>query len=352
MLDLKQLKEEYTALLTQLTDPELISRWEEFQALSKRRSVLEKIIRIGQELEETQQKIQESIEIISSQEDLELSSLAQTELETLKNKEGTLKKELEQQQKKSMQSMPGAVILEIRAGTGGEEAALFAFDLFTMYRKYASQQGWKETILDQSLTEQGGLKEGSIEFEGETVFENLQYEGGVHRVQRIPATEKAGRIHTSTASVAMLPKPTKTELQINPSDLKIEATTSTGPGGQNVNKRETAVRVVYIPTGLQVVSQVSRNQQKNKDFALALLSAKLLAQKQEEEQQKLSSERKAQIGWAKRAEKIRTYNFPQDRITDHRIEQSWHGIEKILEGELHPIVQALQEYQESRSPKL
>lgn len=350
MLDLKQIKEEYQKLLVKLTDPDIISHWEEFQSLSKRRSALEKIIKIGEELEETQQKIQESLEIVASHQDPELSFLAQTELESLKNREGTLQRELEQQLKKGTQSVPGAVILEIRAGTGGEEAALFAQDLFGMYRKYASSQGWKETILDQSLTEQGGLKEGSIEFEGETVFENLQYEGGVHRVQRIPATEKAGRIHTSTASVAMLPKPTKTELQINPSDLKIEATTSSGPGGQNVNKRETAVRVVYIPTGLMVVSQVSRNQQKNKDFAIALLSAKLLAQKQEEEQKKLSQDRKAQIGWAKRAEKIRTYNFPQDRITDHRIEKSWHGIEKILGGELHPIVQALREYQETHSP--
>ncbi|OHA67064.1 MAG: peptide chain release factor 1 [Candidatus Wildermuthbacteria bacterium RIFCSPHIGHO2_02_FULL_47_12] len=349
MIDLKQIKEEYQELLTKLTDPELISRWEEFQSLSKRRSTLEKIMQVAQDLEETKQKIQENLEIISSPEDPELSSLAQTELEALKDREGALQKELEQQLKKGTQSTPGAVILEIRAGTGGEEAALFAFDLFTMYRKYANQQGWKDTILDQNLTEQGGLKEGSIEFEGETVFENLQYEGGVHRVQRIPATEKAGRIHTSTASVAMLPKPTKTELQINPSDLKIETTTSSGPGGQNVNKRQTAVRVVYIPTGLMVVSQISRNQQKNKDFAIALISAKILAQKREEEQKKLSSDRKAQIGWAKRAEKIRTYNFPQDRITDHRIEKSWHGLEKILGGELSPIVQALQEYREKHS---
>lgn len=349
MTDLKQIKAEYTALLTQLTDPELISNWEKFQELSKRRSALEKIIAIAQELEETQQKVQESLEIISSQEDPELSSLAQTELESLKNREGELQKALEQQFKKGTQSMPGAVILEIRAGTGGEEAALFALDLFTMYRKYANQQGWKETVLDQSLAEQGGMKEGSVEFEGETVFENLQYEGGVHRVQRIPATEKAGRIHTSTASIAVLPKPTKAEFQINPSDLRIEATTSSGPGGQNVNKRETAVRVVYIPTGLMVLSQVSRNQQKNKDFAIALLSAKLLAQKKEEEQKKLSQDRRAQIGWAKRAEKIRTYNFPQDRLTDHRIEQSWHGIEKIMQGGLDPIVQALGEYRETHS---
>lgn len=351
-MDLPQIKKEYQELLVKLTDPGLISHWEEFQELSKRRSALEKIMKVAQDLEETRQKIQENLALISSQEDPELSSLAQAELESLREKEVSLQKELEQQLKKGTQNMPSAVILEVRAGTGGEEAALFAQDLFTMYRKYASQQGWKETILDQNLTEQGGLKEGSVEFDGETVFENLQYEGGVHRVQRIPATEKAGRIHTSTASVAVLPKPTKTELQINPSDLKIEATTSTGPGGQNVNKRETAVRVVYIPTGLMVVSQVSRNQQKNKDFALALLSARLHAQKQEEEQQKLSSERKAQIGWAKRSEKIRTYNFPQDRITDHRIEKSWHGIEKTLEGELNPIVQALQEYQETHSQEL
>ena len=349
MTDLKQIKAEYTALLTQLTDPELISNWEKFQELSKRKSNLEKILKKADELEELKNKIEENEEIFTSQEDQELAALAQQELISLREGARSIEKELQELARKGREQFPAALIMEIRAGTGGEEAALFAKDLYEMYVKYALSRGWTPTVLNLNETGLAGVKEVSLEVEGEDAFEKLRFEGGVHRVQRIPVTEKAGRIHTSTASLAVLPKPKQAELQISPNDILLEFYNSSGPGGQNVNKRKTAVRITYHPTKLVVTSQTSRSQEKNKEFAMALLAAKLAEQKALTQEKELSKERKAQIGWAKRAEKIRTYNFPQDRLTDHRIEKSWHGLEKILAGNLDPIIDALQDYQNSEN---
>jgi len=234
-----------------------------------------------------------------------------------------------------------SVIIEIRAGAGGEEAALFARDLFRMYSKYASQKGWKEKILDSRPTELGGFKEIIFELKNGDVFSKMQYEGGVHRVQRIPKTEKRGRIHTSTSSVAVLPKPKKAEIKIRPEDLRIDFYRASGPGGQYVQKKETAVRITHLPSGIVATSQTERNQLQNKENALAILEARLLEKKEMAEMEKLSQKRKAQIKWAKRAEKIRTYNFPQDRLTDHRIKKSWRNLEKILDGKLDPIIEDL-----------
>jgi len=235
-----------------------------------------------------------------------------------------------------------SIIIEIRAGTGGEEAAIFAADLFKMYSKYATSQGWKQKILDSRPTSIGGFKQIIFEVQNKNVFDLLKYEGGVHRVQRIPKTEKSGRIHTSTATVAVLPKPKSTEIKIRPDELKIDFYRSSGPGGQYVNKRETAVRLTHLPTGLIVTSQTERNQLQNKENALSILAARLLEKKMEEEQLKIGGERKAQVGWAKRCEKIRTYNFPQDRLTDHRIKKSWHNLEGIMAGNLRVIIKSLQ----------
>ncbi len=232
--------------------------------------------------------------------------------------------------------------MEIRAGAGGEEAALFAADLFKMYSKYADSQDWKQRTLDSHLTELGGIKQITFEINGENVFSKMRYEAGVHRVQRIPTTEKSGRIHTSTASVAVLPKPKPTDIKIRPDEINVDYYRSSGPGGQYVNKRETAVRITHIPTGLAVTSQTERSQLQNKENALSILSARLLEKKQQEEVSKLGGERKAQIGWAMRAEKIRTYNFPQDRITDHRIKKKWHNLEDIMNGKLDKIIKTLQ----------
>ena len=240
------------------------------------------------------------------------------------------------------ESEPQSVIIEIRAGAGGEEAALFVADLFRMYSKYAQSQGWRQKVLDSRPTELGGYKEIIFELKNGNVFSKMQYEGGVHRVQRIPQTEKAGRIHTSTCSVAVLPKPQKVEIKIRPEDLKIDFYRASGPGGQYVQKRETAVRITHLPSGIVVTSQTERNQLQNKENALAILQAKLLEKKEMAEIEKLSEKRKAQIKWAKRAEKIRTYNFPQNRLSDHRIKKSWYNLEEIMDGKLEPIIKALQ----------
>jgi len=234
-----------------------------------------------------------------------------------------------------------SIIIEIRAGTGGEEAALFARDLFRMYSKYAMFKGWKQKILDSRPTEIGGLKEITFEFSGSDVLSKMKYEGGVHRVQRIPKTEKKGRIHTSTATVAVLLKPKRTEIKIKPGDLKIDFYRASGPGGQYVNKRETAVRITHLPTGLVATSQTQRSQLQNRENAMAILEAKLLEKKEVKSLEKLGEKRKAQIKRAKRSEKIRTYNFPQNRITDHRIKKSWHNLENIIEGNLEPLIKTL-----------
>jgi len=233
-----------------------------------------------------------------------------------------------------------AVILEIRAGQGGDEAGLFARDLYRMYSRYGQTKGWKERILESSNSTVGGYKEVIFELSGNGAFDELQNEGGVHRVQRIPKTEKQGRVHTSTATVAILLKPKKTEININPSDLKIDTYKSSGAGGQYVNKTESAIRITHAPSGLVVTCSSERNQMQNKETAMSLLAARLLQRQEESDLSSLSTERRDQIGWAKRSEKMRTYNFPQDRITDHRIEKSWHDIESIMDGKLDGIIKA------------
>ena len=235
-----------------------------------------------------------------------------------------------------------SVIIEIRAGTGGEESALFASDLFRMYSIYASLKGWKQRILETKPTDLGGFKEVVFELSGPNAFSEMQYEGGVHRVQRIPKTEKKGRIHTSTATIAVLAKPKATEFQIKPDDLRIDFYRSSGPGGQYVNKRETAVRITHLPTGLVSSSQTQRNQLQNKENAMAILTAKIAELKEKQSLDKLDKTRRSQIKWAKRSDKTRTYNFPQNRLTDHRINKSWHNLEEIMEGNLTKVVRAFQ----------
>lgn len=234
-----------------------------------------------------------------------------------------------------------SVIVEIRAGTGGDEAGLFARDLYRMYSRYASSQGWGQKVLDSNQSSIGGYKEIIFELNGPLAYDQMQYEGGVHRVQRIPKTEKQGRVHTSTVTVAVMKKPQKTEVQIKPEDLQMDTYRASGAGGQYVNKTESAVRITHKPTGIVVTSQSERSQMQNRENAMNLLAARILQAKEETDLSKLTEERRAQIGWAKRAEKTRTYNFPQNRLTDHRIGKSWHNLEDIIEGNLTPIIRAL-----------
>ncbi len=236
--------------------------------------------------------------------------------------------------------MVKGIIIEIRAGAGGDEAALFAADLFRMYSRFAEKKEWKTTLINTSPIGIGGYKEMIFEIKGKDVYEQLKYEGGVHRVQRIPTTEKSGRIHTSTASVAVLPEASETEIKINPKEIRTDTLRASGPGGQYVNRRESAVRLTHIPTGIMVICQEERTQLQNKERAMKVLRARLLAKKRKQELAQRGDERKEQIGTADRSEKIRTYNFPQNRITDHRIKKSWHNLEKIIDGDLGIIIKA------------
>lgn len=263
-------------------------------------------------------------------------------IKELSIKLGLIEKELKSARKSGAPCSGGQkVIMEIRAGAGGEEAALFAAEIFHMYASFAKRMRWEVIIIDSQATSIGGIKGVILEIKGKDAYQKLRMESGVHRIQRIPETEKSGRIHTSTASVAVLPEAEEEDIEIRPQDIKIDFFRSSGPGGQNVNKVETGVRITHLPTGVVISSQESRSQQQNREHALTFLRTKLLEEKRKKEEEKIARERKEQIGSAERVEKIRTYNFPQDRITDHRIRESWHGIHSIMEGNIDAIIEAL-----------
>jgi peptide chain release factor 1 len=267
--------------------------------------------------------------------DSSMAEMAQEELVGLKAQKENIWKQMEEilTEEKQEEEFPNEIIMEVRAGVGGEEAALFAEDLAKMYKGYSAVKGWSFSPVDESRNDLGGYKEASFEIKGLGVYKELRYETGVHRIQRVPATEKNGRVHTSTASVAVLPIRKKSTIEIKPSDLLIEFSRAGGKGGQNVNKVETAVRIVHKPTGLEVRCTAERSQSRNKEKAMSILLAKLEQQKAESDAIQFAKERKDQIGTADRSEKIRTYNVLQDRVTDHRVKQSWYNIEKIMQGE-------------------
>lgn len=275
--------------------------------------------------------------------DPSLAGLAREELAALEKEQQSLYAQMEHILASSQEEKrrPYGIALEVRAGAGGEEAALFAEELATMYLRYAEQNGWRTAHIHTSRAAHGGYKEAVFEIVSEAAFDALQFETGVHRVQRVPATEKAGRVHTSTASVAILPLRSVSSVEIRLSDIEMEFSRASGAGGQNVNKVETAVRLVHTPTGIDVRCQSERSQQKNREKAMAMLVAKLEVLHQEQEARTHASQRRMQIGTGARSEKIRTYNFPQNRITDHRIKQSWYTIEATLAGDLAPIIRAL-----------
>ncbi|MCD5389930.1 MAG: PCRF domain-containing protein [Candidatus Pacebacteria bacterium] len=298
------------------------------------------IVKLQRELADTQEMAQ----------DPDMADMAADEIKSIETQlEGfiTQSRDIIKKEEAASKESPREVIMEIRAGAGGDEASLFAREVADMYQRYVdSQDGWSYKTIDISINDSGGYKEASFEIKGEDVYKILKWETGVHRVQRVPATEKMGRIHTSTISVAVMPLFKRTTIELNPGDLEFETSRSGGPGGQNANKVESAVRVIHKPTGMDVRSTVHRTQLKNKEEALSILKSKMQALKDEEEESKYSGERKAQIGTGDRSEKIRTYNFPQDRITDHRIKESWSNLPGIMSGNVSKIINTIMEKQD------
>ena len=288
---------------------------------------------------------QENQTKMMAENDASLKGLVQEELLEFKKRKKEIAKQILDilEQTKEEEKFPNEIILEIRAGAGGDEASLFAQNLAEMYGRFAEKQGWRFALLGSSVNDTGGYKEVSYEIKGQDVYKKLRFETGVHRVQRVPVTEKMGRIHTSTASVAILPIRKYKEITLSPDEYDMEFSRSSGAGGQNVNKVETAVRLIHKATGLDVRCTAERSQAKNREKAMSMLIAKIQQQKDEEAAKKYSTDRQSQIGTADRSEKIRTYNYPQDRITDHRIKQSWHNMEKILAGNIDPIIEELAE---------
>ncbi|MCK4494715.1 MAG: peptide chain release factor 1, partial [Candidatus Aminicenantes bacterium] len=317
--------------------------------ISKERAELEPIIKKYGIYQKIQKDIKDSIEILADPEaDQELKNLAEEELKEMQQQEKKVKEELRILLLPKDPNDKKDVFLEIRAGAGGDEASLFAQDLFRMYSKFAEKKGWKLEVMNTSFSPVGGVKEIIVNIRGEKVYSQLKYESGVHRVQRVPQTEASGRIHTSTVTVAVLPEADEVDVQLDPKDLKIEAFGASGPGGQNVNRNYTAIRVTYKPTSTVVSCQDEKSQHRNKEKALRILRSRLMDKAQREQQEQIAQNRKSQVGTGERSEKIRTYNFSQSRVTDHRLNLTLHKLERILDGELDEITEALTDFFEAQ----
>jgi peptide chain release factor 1 len=324
-----------------IADPALFSNRRRASEMMREHANIKQVLAKWDELEVARKQLDDNRELATSR-DVEIAAMADDEIPDLEKRVADLERDVQIALLPSDENEERDAIVEIRAGTGGSEAAIFAADLYRMYHRYAESVGLKTEDLESSPSELGGLKEVIFRVSGESVFRKLRYESGVHRVQRVPATEAQGRIHTSTATVAVLPEAEDVDVELKPEDLRIEVSRAGGPGGQGVNTTDSAVQVLHIPTGLMVRCQDGRSQLKNKERAISILRARLLERNQREEAEKYSAQRRGQIGTGGREEKIRTYNFPQNRITDHRVGLTLHSLDHVIDGDLEELISALQ----------
>ncbi len=338
---LELIQKRYDELSQLLAQAEIATDRRRLQELSKEKADLEDIVGTYQQYKAKGKELAELEALLNSHAEAEMTALIKEEMNKLKEQQDDLLSRLKLSLMPKDPDADRDVIVEIRAGTGGGEAGLFAADLFRMYSRYAQGKGWQVGIIDSNQSEIGGFKELIFEIKGKGAFSRFKHERGVHRVQRVPITEASGRLHTSTATVAVLPEAEEIELNINPADLKMEFFHSRGAGGQNVNKVTTAVRITHLPTGIVASCQDERSQIRNRMKAMAGLRARLLDREQRKQSESVDKERRMQVGSGQRAEKIRTYNFPQNRVTDHRISSSFHNLQQILDGELDEIIEAL-----------
>jgi peptide chain release factor 1 len=334
-------RERFAELDREISDPSLFSNRKRASEIMREHAGIKQLLDRWTDLETVRKQLDDNRELATSR-DVEIAAMADDEIPDLEKRVHDLEQEIQIALLPADETEERDAIIEIRAGTGGNEAAIFAADLYRMYNRYAESAGLKTEDLESSPSELGGLKEVIFRVSGESVFRKLRYESGVHRVQRVPATEAQGRIHTSTATVAVLPEAEDVDVELKPEDLRIEVSRSGGPGGQGVNTTDSAVQVLHLPTGTIVRCQDGRSQLKNKDKALSILRARLLERKQREEAEKYSAQRRGQIGTGGREEKIRTYNFPQNRVTDHRIGLTLYNLDRVVDGDLGEMIKALQ----------
>jgi len=342
MLDrLERIEQRYREIYRQMSQPDIASDLKQLQELAKERAGLEELVTRYRDYKTASESLAETRAMLDDGPDEEMAELVKQEVASLEAEQEHLLEELKRALLPRDPNDEKDIIVEIRAGAGGEEAGLFAADLFRMYSRYAQIKGWKIDVISVNESGIGGIREIIFEVKGRGAYSRLKYESGVHRVQRVPTTESSGRIHTSTATVAVLPKAEELDIEVKPDDLKVDIFHSGGAGGQNVNKVATAVRMTHIPTGIVVVCQDERSQLQNRLRAMSVLRTRLLDTERRKQEEKITSERRSQVGTGDRAEKIRTYNFPQDRISDHRINLTVRNLPRILEGELDELIDAL-----------
>jgi peptide chain release factor 1 len=345
---LEQINKRFEELVAQMSNQEIATDHVQMTKLAQEKSSLDGIVGLYQDYKAIVKSLEDTKSMLNEKLDAEMAAMAKEEAHQLEEKRDRLQEELKLALLPKDPNDEKNIIMEIRAGAGGDEAAIFAAELFRMYSRYAQNRRWNVDVISSSESIGGGIKEIILEISGKGVFSRLKYERGVHRVQRVPVTESSGRIHTSTATIAVLPEAEEVDLEIDPSDLRVDIFHSGGAGGQNVNKVATAVRLTHFPTGMVVICQDERSQLRNRQKAMAVLRSRLLDMETTKQQQEMSSMRRSQVGSGERSEKIRTYNFPQDRLSDHRIGLTLHSLPRIMQGELDEMIDALASDEQSK----